>query len=248
MTPPTVLVFAGLDPAGGAGLAADILAIAAQGAHALPVATALTAQDNNRVFGAMPVAPHLIAEQAAPLLDAFEIAAVKIGIPGNGDNAAAVAQIVRALRARRPDLPVVLDPVLFSGHGYALGQGDAIAAVRQLLPLATIALPNLHEAAQLGQLACEHVLVTGGDAEGEVIHNTWLRHGETIRTWRWPKLQATYHGSGCTLAASVVARLALGQELEQALDGAQAYTYRTLVESFALAPGQRIPRRLLQST
>jgi hydroxymethylpyrimidine/phosphomethylpyrimidine kinase len=245
--PRAVLVFAGLDPGGGAGLAADILAIAAQGAHALPVATALTAQDNNRVFGAMPVAGHLIVEQARPLLDAFEIAAVKIGIPGNGDNAATIAEIVRSLRARRPDLPVVLDPVLFSGHGYALGQGDAIAAVRALLPLATIALPNLHEAAQLGQMDCENVMVTGGDADGDVVHNTWLRRGETVRSWRWPKLQSTYHGSGCTLAAAVVARLALGQELEQALDGAQAYTYRALVESFALAPGRRIPRRILQS-
>ena len=248
MTPPAVLVFAGLDPGGGAGLAADILAIAAQGAHALPVATALTAQDNNRVFGAMPVETHLIAQQAAPLLAAFDIRAVKIGIPGNGENAAAIARIVRELRVRQPDLPVVLDPVLFSGHGYALGQGDAIAAVRQLLPLATVALPNLHEAGLLGELDCEHVLVTGGDVQGEVVRKTWLRHGQEVRSWRWPRLDATYHGSGCTLAASVVARLALGQEMEQALIGAQDYTYRTLVESFALAPGQRIPRRLLQSS
>lgn len=246
--PPAVLVLAGLDPCGGAGLAADILAIAAQGAHALPVATALTAQDNNRVFGAMPVETRLIAEQAAPLLAAFDIKAVKIGIPGNGANAAAVAEIVRTLRARQPDLPVVLDPVLFSGHGYALGQGDAIAAVRALLPLATIALPNLHEASLLGELACEHVLVTGGDTTDDIVRNTWLHHGREVRSWKWPKLHATYHGSGCTLAAAVVARLALGQELEQALDGAQAYTYRALVESFTLAPGQRIPRRILQSS
>jgi len=247
VTPPAVLVFAGLDPGGGAGLAADILAIAAQGAHALPVATALTAQDNNRVFGAMPVAPDLIAQQAAPLLAAFDIQAVKIGIPGNSENAAAIAAIVRHLRARQPGLPVVLDPVLFSGHGYALGKGDAIAAVRELLPLATIALPNLHEAQALGALPCEHVLVTGGDTSEPVVRNVWLHQGQEVRTWRWPRLDATYHGSGCTLAAAVVARLALGQELEQALDGAQAYTHRTLAESFALAPGQRIPRRLLPS-
>jgi hydroxymethylpyrimidine/phosphomethylpyrimidine kinase len=88
---PCVLVFAGLDPGGGAGLAADILAIAAQGAHALPVATALTCQDNNRVFEAHPVNAGLVARQAAPLVAAFDIRAVKLGIPGNAANAAAIA-------------------------------------------------------------------------------------------------------------------------------------------------------------
>src|SRR5690606_31014762 len=117
---PCVLVFAGLDPGGGAGLAADILAIAAQGAHPLPVATALTCQDNNRVFSSTPVDAGLVARQAAPLLAAFDIAAVKLGIPGNAANAAAIAAIVRGLRADKPGLPVVLDPVLASGHGDAL--------------------------------------------------------------------------------------------------------------------------------
>lgn len=243
----TVLVFAGLDPGGGAGLAADILAIAAQGAHALPVATALTVQDNNRVYEVAPVESGLVARQAEPLLASCRIGAVKIGIPGNGANAMAVAQVVRRLRERDPLLPVVLDPVLSSGQGQALGRGDPLAALRPLLELATIIVPNLPEAAALGDLACEHLLVTGGHADGSIVINRWLRDGVEVRTWGWPRLPGEYHGSGCTLAAAIAARLALGDDMEQALGRAQAYTYRTLAQAFAFAPGQRIPRRTLQT-
>jgi len=245
---PAVLVFAGLDPGGGAGLAADILAIAAQGAHALPVATVLTAQDNDRVFHAQPVDAGLVARQAAPLLEAFDIAAVKIGILGNVWNAAAIATIVRDLRARRPDLPVVLDPVLASGHGDALGQGNAVAALRELVALATIVLPNLPELEALDPPPGTQLLVTGGHAKGDIVVNRWLRNGREVRRWQWPRLPDAYHGSGCTLASALAARLAQGDGMEAALDRAQSYTHHTLAQSFALAPGQRIPRRLLQLT
>jgi hydroxymethylpyrimidine/phosphomethylpyrimidine kinase len=121
----TVLVFAGLDPSGGAGLAADIAAIGALGAHALPVATALTVQDNERVYDVAPVDTSLVLRQAEAVAARFIIGAVKIGIPGNRMNALAIAALVARLRAANPSLPVVLDPVLASGHGDALGQGDA---------------------------------------------------------------------------------------------------------------------------
>lgn len=243
-----VLVFAGLDPGGGAGLAADILAIAAQGAHPLPVATALTAQDNNRAHASAPVDAEWVARQAAPLLATFEIEAVKLGIPGNAANAAAIADVIRTLRARRPALPVVLDPVLASGHGDALGQGDAVKALRELLVLATIVLPNLPEHEALGEIHCAQLLVTGGHAAGDTVVNRWLADGVERRAWHWPRLPHGYHGSGCTLAAALAARLALGERMEAALDAAQAYTHHTLAQSYALAPGQRIPRRLLQLT
>lgn len=243
---PCVLIFAGLDPGGGAGLAADILAIAAQGAHALPVATALTCQDNNRVFEALPVDAGLVARQAAPLVAAFDIRAVKLGIPGNAANAAAIAAIIRALRARQPDLPVVLDPVLASGHGDALGPGSASTALSDLLTLATIVLPNLPERDALGASNMAQMLVTGGHAPGDTVINRWLQDGQVLREWHWPRLPASYHGSGCTLAAALAARLALGESMAIALERAQAYTHTTLAQSFAVAPGQRIPRRLPQ--
>ena len=244
---PTVLVFAGLDPGGGAGLAADIAAIGALGGHALPVATALTVQDNNRVHEVQPVDAGLILRQADALIDSCSIDAVKIGIPGSRENAAAIARLLRQLRAADPGLPVVLDPVLASGHGDALGKGNAIAALAELLPLATVLVPNLPEAAALGALPSEHVLVTGGHGEGDVIVNRWLQGGVEQRAWRLPRLPHSYHGSGCTLAAAIAARLALGDRVEQALEHAQDYCHQTLAHAFRIAPGQRIPRRILHT-
>jgi hydroxymethylpyrimidine/phosphomethylpyrimidine kinase len=251
---PCVLVFAGLDPGGGAGLAADVLAIAAQGAHALPVATALTVQDNNRVHAVVPVEASLVLRQAEALIAACAIRAVKIGIPGNGENARAIAGLLRRLRERDPDLPVVLDPVLASGHGHALGEGDPVASLAELLALATIALPNEPEMRALGavpgppHLLPPHLLITGGHGEGPFVTNRWYRDGEPVRHWRWPRLPGQFHGSGCTLAAALAGRLALGEAMSEALGAAQAYSHAALAQSFAIAPGQRIPRRLVQPT
>jgi hydroxymethylpyrimidine/phosphomethylpyrimidine kinase len=247
---PAVLVFAGLDPSGGAGVAADIEAIAAQGAHALPVVTALTVQDNNRVWDVQPVDSALLLRQARVLMDSVAIGAVKIGIPGSAANARAIAEVLRQLRERQPTLPVVLDPVLASGAGDALGRGNAVAALAPLLALATVVVPNLPEAEALaGLLAgapCGHVLLTGGHGAGATVVNTWITAGQE-RRWEWPRLEGEFHGSGCTLAAAIAARLALGETVGQALERAQSYCHQTLLHAFSIGPGQRIPRRALSN-
>ena len=232
---PCVLVFAGHDPSGGAGIGADIEAIAANGAHALTVVTALTVQDNNRVHAVHPVAPELLLHQARVLIAGTRIAAVKIGICGSVENAKAIATAIGELPT---PVPVVLDPVLASGHGDALARGDALAAIRVLLPLATVLVPNLPEAQALGETGCEHVLLTGGHSGGEEVVNRWRD-----REWRWPRLQGEFHGSGCTLASAIAAHLARGEPVESALEQAQIYTNRALMQSFEIAPGQRIPQR-----
>ena len=241
-TRPTVLVFAGADPSGGAGIAADILAIAAMGAHALPVITALTVQDNERVFEVMPVASETVRRQASALIDKIAIHAVKIGIPGNRSNAAAIAELIGQLRLRQPDLPVVLDPVLASGAGDFLTRADALAP---LLALATLTVPNLPEAQALGLdggMAAGDILVTGGHAEGAFVLNRWFGAGGETQ-WRWPRLPGQFHGSGCTLAAAIAARLACGDGMQQALGTAQQYCHDALAGAFSIASGQRIPLR-----
>ena len=247
MTVPAVLVFAGLDPSGGAGLAADVLAVAAQGAHALPVATALTVQDNNRVHAVAPVDTALVLRQAQALLDTCDVRAVKIGIPGNRANAEAIAALVKRLRERDPALPVVLDPVLASGHGDRLAEGDPLDAVVALLAVATIALPNEPEAAAIAGFPAAQLLVTGGDGDGRFVTNCWYAGGRLVHRWRRPRLPGAFHGSGCTLAAALAGRLALGEGMFEALGAAQDYCHAALAQSFALAPGQRIPRRLIAS-
>lgn len=246
MTRPTVLVFAGADPSGGAGIAADILAIAALGAHALPVITAVTVQDNDRVFEVLPVDADVVRRQARALVDKIAIGAVKIGIPGSRANAEAIAAVICGLRRDNQGLPVVLDPVLASGAGDGLSSIEALAP---LLPLVTVIVPNLPEARALSVLTDDfaNVLVTGGHADGAMVVNRWAGEGGE-REWRWPRLPGEFHGSGCTLAAAISARLACGDATDAALATAQAYCHRSLKESYSIADGQRIPQRFFETS
>ena len=251
-----VLVFAGLDPSGGAGISADIEAIGAIGAHALPIVTALTVQDNDRVFAVNPVDAAILRHQARVLVDKIPIAAVKIGIVGNRANAEAIANVIRELRQRQPQLPVVLDTVLGSGHGYALSDGGPEQALAPLIGLATLIVPNLPEAArlcpgangfeeqaqQLLAAGCANVLIKGGHGDGSTIINRWFAADET-RSWNWTRLPGEFHGSGCTLASALAGLLAQGIALRAALEQAQAFCQQALASSYAIAPGQKIPNR-----
>ena len=228
MTKPCVLVFAGLDPSGGAGIQADIEAITAMGAHALPIVTTLTVQDNNRVHAIDPVTADLLHRQSAVLLDKLQIAAVKIGIVGSRDNAAVIADVLGALREKNPQIPVVLDPVLASGHGDALTREDAVALVQPLLPLTTLLTPNLPEAVRLshGETMLQkqahwllqklpHLLIKGGHDEGPMVNNHWFSR-DAERSWQWPRLEGSFHGSGCTLASAIAGCLACGLSMPEA--------------------------------
>ena len=252
-----VLVFAGLDPSGGAGIQADIQAISDAGTHPLPIITALTVQDNQHVYAVHPVATSILVDQVNTLIaHGTVIDAIKIGIVGSLANAQAIADAIVTLRKLNPTLPVVLDPVLASGHGDVLTKGDAVQAIAPLRPLATIIVPNLPEARALcdgnDQLALQakrllqdspNVMIKGGHGEGDEIINTWF-HGNHQREWRWPRLSGDYHGSGCTLASAIAARLAQGLIMDAALDAAQNYTQYSLANAYAIAAGQLIPNRL----
>lgn len=250
-----VLVLAGVDPSGGAGIAADLQAVAGQGAHALTVVTALTAQDNDRVYHVQPVDSAMVLRQADVLAAKVAIAAVKIGITGSAANAQAIATLILRLRARQPDLPVVLDPVLASGHGDLLSRDDAALALAPLLPLVTVLTPNGPEARALsGQdtpaaqarvlraRGCQHVLITGGHDDGEQVVNRWYGP-EREQQWRWPRLPGGFHGSGCTLASSIAGLLAQQVPMAVALERAQLYCHHALEASYGIAAGQRIPLR-----
>jgi len=255
MIRPSVLIFAGSDPSGGAGLQADMQTVTALGAHPLTAITALTVQDNNRVHSVHPIPAKLVQQQAQVLIDRMDIAAVKIGIAGNRANAEAIAETVSQMKQRRPNLPVVLDPVLASGHGDALAVDNAVEAIYALLPVATIVTPNLPEATTLCKgdrrldsqmetlLAhCPNVLIKGGHGSGPQVTNRWFTHGDQ-RAWNWPRLEGSFHGTGCTLASAIAALLAVGKPLTEAIEAAQAYCNQALVSAYAIADGQRIPNR-----
>ena len=267
MTRSCVLVFAGLDPSGGAGIQADSQAIAAMGAHALPIVTTLTVQDNDRVYGITPVDPHIVQQQIEALINKIDIAAIKIGIVGSAAIAELIASCINTLRQNNPQLPVVLDPVLASGHGDDLTREDAIQIIASLRKLATLITPNTLEAHKLTQKLTHkqteqhtseiqsieqqadllmqdspHVLIKGGHAQDENVINRWFSQ-EQQRSWSWPRLQGEFHGSGCTLASAIAAGLAQGWSMETSLDKAQIYTQQALESAFAIAVGQLIPQR-----
>jgi hydroxymethylpyrimidine/phosphomethylpyrimidine kinase len=263
MTRSCVLVFAGLDPSGGAGIQADSQAIAAMGAHALPIVTTLTVQDNDRVYGITPVDPHIVQQQIAALINKIDITAIKIGIVGSAAIAELIALCINILRENNPQLPVVLDPVLASGYGDDLTREDAIQIIAPLRKLATLITPNTLEAYKLTHKLTEqhtseiqsieqqadllmqdspHVLIKGGHAQDENVINRWFSQ-EQQRSWSWPRLQGEFHGSGCTLASAIAAGLAQGWSMETSLDKAQLYTQQALESAFAIAAGQLIPQR-----
>lgn len=255
MNRPSVLIFAGSDPSGGAGLQADIQAVSALGAHPLSAITALTVQDNDRVFHIHPVPALLVQQQAHALIDKIDIAAVKIGIVGNRANAEAIADTLRLMKEERPDLPVVLDPVLASGHGDRLSEDNPAFAIATLLPFATIVTPNLPEAAalcggdrrldmQVEALLgfCPNVLIKGGHGTGPDVVNR-LFTPENQCTWTWPRIAGSFHGTGCTLASAIAALLARGKSIVEAVEEAQAYCNHALQTAYAIAEGQRIPNR-----
>ena len=261
ITRPCVLVFAGHDPSGGAGIQADAEAIAAQGAHALTVVTALTVQDHNRVYAVNPVASEIVRAQAKTLIENIPIAVVKIGIVGSKENALVIAEMISALLMKQPQLPIIVDPVLGSGHGNALNTDDPVASLSPLLKIATIITPNLPEIARLiphfsslseqafalMQHRCTDVLIKGGHGAEMDVQNVHFNVDENKtqpQTWAWPRLEGEFHGSGCTLASALAGQIAIGKPLQEALICAQEYTQSSLQMAYAIADGQFIPNRI----
>ena len=254
--PPMVLTFAASDPTGGAGVQADLLTIAALDCHPLSVVTGLTVQDTVGVARIMAVEPEWIRAQAEALLADIEVAAFKAGVLGSAANVRAVSEIVAA----RPGIPFVVDPVLASGRGDSLAAQDAVDALRELvLPHTTVLTPNSIEARRLAEAkelaacarrliddGCEYVLITGTHEAGEEVVNTLYDEDGVVREDRWPRLPESYHGSGCTLASAIAARLAHGAEPAEAVREAQQFTWQALAAAFRAGKGQLLPNRFFR--
>jgi len=180
---------AGHDPSGGAGIQADIEAIVSMSCHACTVITAITAQDSRNVYGVYPLPPMQVIEQAQAVLDDLPVDAIKIGLLGS----VAIAEAVAALLARHPDIPVVLDPVIWASGGGQLAETQIVPILcERLLPQTTILTPNIHEARQLAQtedldacgqrlreLGCEYV-----SSPAAMMSPRWSRTVCTVRRRR----------------------------------------------------------------
>lgn len=252
---PIVLCLSGHDPSGGAGIQADIEAILAQNCHAAPTITALTIQNTVDVIDFRVLDREWVLAQANTILNDMPVSAIKLGMLGNIE----MVETIVMLAEQNSHLPLVCDPVLRAGGGGTLGKGEIGFALREkLLPLATIVTPNLPEARILADLPegtadqcaeklmkyCQNLLITGGHEEGvEIINRLYTQQNET-KVFTCPRLPGSYHGSGCTLASALSARLALGEKLASAVETALSYTWRALRDAEAPGYGQYIPRRL----
>ena len=255
---PAVLVFAGLDPTGGAGIQADIEAIGAMGGHALPVATAITAQDTRDVKSCTPVGAVSIIEQARAVLGDIKVDAFKVGLTGSVEAIGAIHTILKEYEG----IPVVIDPVCASGAGTPLADDEQIdAMVSLLLPLATVITPNtiearlltpeadsLNAAAQeLLSYGPEFVLLTGThDGSPDIVHRLYADR-RLVQSFPCGRLPGSYHGSGCTLSSAIAALLGHGLEPLAAVGEALDYTLGTLKHATSMGKGQLIPHRLFRS-
>ncbi len=244
---PAVLVIAGSDSSGGAGLARDLRTLRDFGVEAACAITAVTAQTHSRVWAVHPLPRELILAQILSALESRPIGAIKIGMLG----AAAAADAVAQALARARHIPIVLDPVLRSSSGGVLLDALGERAMRErLFPLTTLLTPNIPEAAHLvsaeegpgspdtatllewaamllGQ-GPRAVLIKAGHATGAEAADL-LAGAEGTRRWLTsPRLAGSARGTGCALASGIAAGLALGQGLEEACWSARQYVLNLL--------------------
>jgi len=230
---PVVLVVAGFDPSGGAGILRDVRAVESLGARARAVVTAITAQDEYRFSGFHTVDAASVNAQVRVAAGSAPPAAVKIGMLGSRDNCEAMATFLEGLGG---SAAVVLDPVLRASTGAELIDDSALDALRDvLLPLATLVTPNVPEAEVLtgatirgpgDMIAAARdllesgvgaVLLKGGHMDTDPVVDVLVRRGEKTLRMEHPRQHGGIHGSGCLLSSTVAAHLALGQGLEDAV-------------------------------
>ena len=248
-----VLIVAGSDSGGGAGIQADIKTVSMLDAYAATAITALTAQNTEGVFGVLPIPPEFVRRQIEVVLDDIGADAIKTGML---HDAAVIEAIAAMLQERAAAIPVVVDPVMVAKGGARLIDPAAVEALKRLLiARAEIVTPNLPEAeilcgAAIGNLAqmraagntllalgCRAVLVKGGHLSGETVSDVLVTAGG-VRVWDSPRIATRHtHGTGCTLASAIAAGLAQGQDVESAVDRARTYVQRAIAGAPGLGRG-----------
>jgi hydroxymethylpyrimidine/phosphomethylpyrimidine kinase len=248
-----VLIIAGSDSGGGAGIQADLKAVTALGGHAATAVTALTAQNTEGVHGVLPIPVAFIRQQMRVVLQDIGADALKTGMLHDSPTIEAVCD---EIAAEAPGIPLVADPVMVAKGGHALLQPDAVETLkRRLLPLAAIITPNLPEAEVLTGLAIadvaamhravaallamgvKAVLLKGGHLEGPVVVDL-LGTAAGVTCFESPKIESRHtHGTGCTLASAVAAGLAQGMPLEAAVARARAYVRAAILAAPGIGRG-----------
>ncbi|MEH3104198.1 MAG: bifunctional hydroxymethylpyrimidine kinase/phosphomethylpyrimidine kinase [Sphingomonas phyllosphaerae] len=253
MTIARVLIVAGSDSGGGAGIQADLKTVTMLGGHAMTAITAITAQNTLGVEAVAALSPEMVRRQMTCVVEDIGVDAVKIGMLGRAEIAAAVAdELASGLYAA----PIVLDPVMVATSGAQLADPATIAGFARLARMSTLVTPNLPELAAL--VARDHldgvdiepaardyaatigapVLVKGGHAEGATVIDRLIGAEGVIAEWANPRIDTRHsHGTGCTLASAIATGLAAGRTLEPAIARAIRYVRAALVAAPGLGAG-----------
>jgi hydroxymethylpyrimidine/phosphomethylpyrimidine kinase len=247
--PPVVMVLSGLDPTGGAGLLADIRALAAAGVRIAPLITANTLQGRNCPARFQPVDSRFLSEQLNLVYQNFKPAAVKIGMTGSIENTRVVHAFLKST-----ELPSVLDPVMQASSGGALISDGMVDAMLKMAGRITLLTPNRDELASLTGTnirterdvfpavkaltgaGFESVLVKGGHFAGDP-RDLFFSGGELLRSFGGRRYTRSVRGTGCHLASGIAAMLALGQNLENAVENGYNYVQRVLTDYYCAGNG-----------
>jgi hydroxymethylpyrimidine/phosphomethylpyrimidine kinase len=253
--PPVALTIAGTDSGGGAGIAADLKTFAAHGVWGTCAVTAVTAQNTVRVSACKALPATVISRQISAVVEDIGVAATKTGMLAGAGIVEVVAGTVAALDLH----PVVVDPVALTTTGSPLLSAAGVVSMREvLLPQAELVTPNLAEAAALAgwleppldrqavervadeilALGPAAVLVTGGHLAGPDAADLLARRDGYRRWFSGPRLESpNTHGTGCVLSAAITARLARGEDLVQAVEGAKAFVTAAIAAGVELGAG-----------
>jgi hydroxymethylpyrimidine/phosphomethylpyrimidine kinase len=245
-----ILIIAGSDSGGGAGIQADIKTVAMLGGHPMTAVTAVTAQNTTGVSAVHPVPAEMILAQIEAVVGDLGVDAVKIGMIGGAFAAEQVAARLERLKAEQPGVPIVFDPVMVATSGSELADDSTIAAFGRLMDVATITTPNMPELKRLtseddpvsaalhlvGAHGCA-VLIKGGHEEGDALADA-LIETDNMTSWQGQRIDTTStHGTGCTLATAIAFFLAGGSSLADAVSRAREFVRVALWDAPDLGQG-----------
>jgi len=243
---PRILIVAGSDSGGGAGIQADIKTVTMLGGHAMTAITAVTAQNTQGVTAVHPIPTETVLAQIDAVIDDIGVDAVKIGMIGSPFTALNIAARLEQLEG----VPIVFDPVMVATSGATLADDATVAAFGRLMDVATIATPNLPELKRLSgeedevagalKLVSAHrcaVLIKGGHEEGDALADALIEE-DNMTSWQGQRIDTTStHGTGCTLASGIAFYLGAGLSLSQAVERARLFVRIALHEAPGLGQG-----------
>lgn len=246
-----ILTIAGSDSCGGAGIQADIKTFSAHGLYGMSVITAVTAQNTQGVFAVQDIDKDIIKKQIQAIYDDITVSAVKIGMVSQIDTIKAIAEELIKYKAKN----IVLDPVMISKSGFDLLRKESKETlVKELIPIADIVTPNIHEAQaitgfkientvdmekaaiEIYKMGPKNVLVKGGHLEEDAIDV--LFNGEEIRHFKGRRINTkNTHGTGCTLSSAIASNIALGYGVMESVRRAKEYINIAIEHSLQIGKG-----------